>query len=176
MYKYDQNSVKRTLEYANCALKLERKIVGMKFLFTDEEFEAADVPKLSGKISYCTMVIHAGDGVSLKADIDNFGCFGGARALGIVDDDRFYLDGRFFEPRGLYQDLATSREVTSHIHRCDHRVKGIMVRPLEDFTEDPDVVIIVSNPRNIMRLIQGYTYHFGTAQGIKMVGNQAICA
>ena len=27
-----------------------------------------------------------------------------------------------------------------------------------------------------MRLIQGYTYHFGTAQGIKMVGNQAICA
>ena len=51
-----------------------------------------------------------------------------------------------------------------------------MVRPLEDFTEAPDVVIIVSYPRNIMRLIQGYTYHFGTAQGIKMVGNQAICA
>lgn len=51
-----------------------------------------------------------------------------------------------------------------------------MVRPLEDFTEAPDVVIIVSYPRNVMRLIQGYTYHFGTAQGIKMVGNQAICA
>ena len=176
MYGYDQKAVRRLLEYANCALKLEHKIVAMKFLFTGEEFEAADVPKLSGKMSYCTMVIHAGEGESMKADIDNFGCFGGARALGIVDDDRYYLDGRFFEPRGLYQDLATAREVTSHIHRCSHRVKGVMVRPLEDFTEAPDVVIIVSYPRNIMRLIQGYTYHFGTAQGIKMVGNQAICA
>ena len=176
MYGYDQKAVRRLLEYANCALKLEHKIVAMKFLFTEEEFEAADVPKLSGKRSYFTMVIHAGEGESMKADIDNFGCFGGARALGIVDDDRYYLDGRFFEPRGLYQDLATAREVTSHIHRCSHRVKGVMVRPLEDFTEAPDVVIIVSYPRNIMRLIQGYTYHFGTAQGIKMVGNQAICA
>ena len=31
---------------------MEHKIVAMKFLFTEEEFEAADVPKLSGKMSY----------------------------------------------------------------------------------------------------------------------------
>ena len=37
----------------------------------------------------------------MKADIDNFGCFGGARALGIVDDDRYYLDGRFLN-QGVY--------------------------------------------------------------------------
>ena len=73
MYGYDQKAVRRLLEYANCALKLEHKIVAMKFLFTEEEFEAADVPKLSGKMSYCTMVIHAGEGESMKADIDNFG-------------------------------------------------------------------------------------------------------
>lgn len=54
MYGYDQKAVRRLLEYANCALKLEHKIVAMKFLFTEEEFEAADVPKLSGKMSYCT--------------------------------------------------------------------------------------------------------------------------
>lgn len=52
MYGYDQKAVRRLLEYANCALKLEHKIVAMKFLFTEEEFEAADVPKLSGKMSY----------------------------------------------------------------------------------------------------------------------------
>ena len=45
MYGYDQKAVRRLLEYANCALKLEHKIVAMKFLFTEEEFEAADVPK-----------------------------------------------------------------------------------------------------------------------------------
>ena len=176
MYGYNQESVRRTVEYANCALKLEHRIVGMKFLFTQEEFDAADAPKLESRMSYCTMVIHAGRGESMKADINNFGCFGGARALGIVDDDPYYLDGRFFEPRGLYQDLATAREVTSHMHRCSHRVKGIMVRPVEEFTTAPDVVLIVSNPRNIMRLIQGYTYQFGTTKGFKMVGNQAICA
>lgn len=78
MYGYGQKAVRRLLEYANCALK--HKIVAMKFLFTEEEFEAADVQKLSGKIFYCTMVIHAGEGESImKADIDNFKHFGGAK-------------------------------------------------------------------------------------------------
>ena len=35
MYGYDQKAVRRLLEYANCALKLEHKIVAMKFLFTE---------------------------------------------------------------------------------------------------------------------------------------------
>ena len=176
MYGYDQKNTQRILEYANSALDLEHNIVAMKFLFTDKEFDNCDFELASGKMTYCTMVIRAGDGESMKADIDNFGCFGGARALGIVEDDQYYLDGRFFEPRGLYQDLATSRKVTDDICRCSHRVKGIMVGPLRDFKIAPDVVLIVSYPRNIMRLIQGYTYKFGTAEGIRMIGNQAICS
>ena len=97
MYGYDQKAVRRLLEYANCALKLEHKIVAMKFLFTEEEFEAADVPKLSGKMSYCTMVIHAGEGESMKADIytevcgkDGFVCrYGGDEFLiFLYTDDR----------------------------------------------------------------------------------------
>lgn len=177
MYEYSQSIMQQAIIKANCALVLERRITGMKFLFTRSEFEAADASKLQGRLSYCNMILKAAsEGISLKADFDNFGCFGGARALGIVEDDAFYTEGRFFEPRGLYQDLAISREVTSHIHRCQHKIYGVLVQPADCFKAAPDVVLIISNPRNIMRLMQGYTYSYGTATGLKMVGNQAICA
>ena len=42
--------------------------------------------------------------------------------------------------------------------------------------KDPDVVIVVSTPYNIMRLIQGYSYYYGSYKGFKMAGNQAMCA
>ena len=49
----------------NCALKLDRKIVGVKFLFDEDEFEGADAKKLSGKMAYCVhgQDCHDGQGV-----------------------------------------------------------------------------------------------------------------
>ncbi|HCJ57224.1 DUF169 domain-containing protein [Lutispora sp.] len=173
---FDQNAVRRAVIKANCALEFERSIVGIKFLFTQKEFEMANAPQLQSQKSYCAMVVHAAHGKKLKADFSNFGCFGGARALGIVALDEFYTSGRFFQNRGLYTDLTTSKEVSNHISICKHRAYGVQVMPVEEFTEAPDVVIIVSNPRNIMRLVQGYTHFFGTHSTFKMIGNQAICA
>lgn len=37
-------------------------------------------------------------------------------------------------------------------------------------------MIVVSTPYNIMRLIQGYSYYYGSYKGFKMAGNQAMCA
>ena len=112
----------------------------------------------------------------MKSNFDNFGCFGGARALGIVDIDTFYQSGRFFAPRGLYKDLATSRYVTEKIERINCEVYGLWVGPLKECSVAPDVIIILAKPYQIMRLVQGYTYTYGTCKNIKMAGNQAICA
>ena len=51
----DKEKVKEAVVKANCALKLERKIVGVKFLFSEEEFNNAAAKSLKAKVPYCVM-------------------------------------------------------------------------------------------------------------------------
>jgi uncharacterized protein (DUF169 family) len=160
----------------NCALKLRRKIVGIKFIFGKEEFEKADAKKLTVKMPYCVMVRNAMEGKSLKAGIENAGCPGGARALGMIELDEMFTSGRHYRKLGLYQDLVTSKNVYMNATFCRHKLYGVMAKPIEKYNEEPDVVLIVTNPYNCMRIVQGYTYVFGFNTAYKMSGNQAICS
>jgi len=51
----DKQKIKESVVKAYCALNLERKIVGVKFLYNEEEFEKADAKKLEVKMPYCVM-------------------------------------------------------------------------------------------------------------------------
>jgi uncharacterized protein (DUF169 family) len=51
-----------------------------------------------------------------------------------------------------------------------------LAQPLEKYENaPPDVVILATDARNAMRLLQGYTYSYGSHPVFKMTGNQAIC-
>jgi uncharacterized protein (DUF169 family) len=172
----DKNVVNEAVKNMNLALKLDRKIVGVKFLFDEDEFKKADVKKLTGKMAYCVMIRTAMTGKAMKAAVDNFGCMGAARALSVVEPDEMSLSGRYYQRLGLYQDLATSKNVQRNMTFCRHKAYGIMVKPVEKYDEEPDVVLIVTNPYNGMRIIQAYTHVFGFNIAYKMSGNQAICS
>lgn len=171
-----KNKYKESVKKANCALELERKIVGVRFLFSKEEFDQSGIKEQSGRIPYCKMVAKATQGRGTKANCDNFGCFAGARVLGIVEIDDWYSSGHYYGKCGLYQDYPTAKEVTNNIAKVEHKAYGVEVRPLEDFDIEPHVVIVISNTFNIMRFIQGYTYKYGTYSDYKFIGSQAICA
>lgn len=47
--------------------------------------------------------------------------------------------------------------------------------PLQDM-ESADVVIIVTEAVNIMRILQGYAYKFGYPKHLRTIGNQAACS
>lgn len=173
---FNHNQLHEKTKLLQEILNLEKKIVGIKFLFTEKEFKKNPADTVIGKMTYCKMVTNASNGKSMKVSFDNFGCFGAARSLGIVGIDEYYTSGRFFYPRGLYKDLAISRSVTNDITRCDHHVYGIQISPLEDYETQPDVIIVVADNYQIMRMIQGYTYSYGICKSIKMSGNQAICS
>jgi len=66
---------------ADCALELERKIVGVKFISTAEEFQRAEAQSFDNRMPYCVLVKLASMGHSRKAHLDNFGCLAAARAL-----------------------------------------------------------------------------------------------
>lgn len=58
------------------SLELDRKAIGVRFLFTKEEYDACPVPPAKAKMAYCVMVKVASSGICLKADLSLFGCGG----------------------------------------------------------------------------------------------------
>jgi uncharacterized protein (DUF169 family) len=172
----DRRKVKDAVARANCALKLDRKIAGVKFLFDEEEYCRAEAKKLKAKLPYCVMVKAAMSGKSVKALLENFGCLSSARALGVLAVDEMVSSGRHYRRLGLYQDFATSKNVQQNMTMCRHKAHGVMIKPVEEYVEAPDVVLIVTNPYNAMRIIQGYTHIYGYHTSYKMAGNQAVCS
>jgi len=172
----DKAQVKQSVIKANCALELSRKIVGMKFLFTEEEFQQADAKTIKAKMHYCVMVKTAMSGIGIKAAAEHFGCPGSARVLGITEPEELFISGRHYRRLGLYQDLVTAKNIRNNMTLCQHKAYGVMIKPLEEFEQAPDIVLIVTNPYNAMRIVQGYTNMYGLYTSYKMSGNQALCS
>lgn len=164
------------VEKAGCALDLDRRIVGVRFIFSQEDFSDTDTDQPSARMTYCRMVTRAAKGEAMKVDVGNFGCFAAARVLGIVEMDDWYASGHYYGTSGLYEAYPTAKQVTDLMSRCNHRAVGLEIRPLETFTTAPHIAIILSTPFNLMRLAQGYAYKFGNCPSYKFIGNQAMCA
>lgn len=159
-----------------CALNLSRRPVGVKFLFTEEEYDSVEVESAKAPMAYCTMVKLASGGISLKASAKDFKCPGGLKALGMAPMDNDALSGKRYLELGLYQDLATARKFQSDITFLSCSLKGVLLKPLDQFVELPDVVILVTDAYNTMRILQGYSYKYGLNNQFKLAGSQAICS
>jgi uncharacterized protein (DUF169 family) len=160
----------------NCALELEKKIVGVKFLFGKEEYEKAEAREISNKMNYCVMVKMAMSGKALKSTGKGLACIAGARAIGVTEIDDYHKSGQNGKRLGLYRDMATAKSVRDGMSYCDHNAYGVMVQPLHEFNQEPDVVMMVASPYNVMRIVQAYSYYYGIQPHFKMTGNQAVCS
>lgn len=159
-----------------CVLDLNRHIVGVKFIFTKEEFDSINVDRVKYKLSYCNMVKFATKGRCLKANLENFLCSGSITALGLREPDSAALSGKIYHSFNIYDSLCTAKEVRKDATYLNQKTYGVLVMPLERFETDPDTVLIIANPYQSMRIIQGYNFHYGAAKNIKMIGNSGICS
>jgi uncharacterized protein (DUF169 family) len=71
--------------------------------------------------------------------------------------------------------VKTSKSISDEMLFLEEEPAGIAVMPLENYKEDPDVVVVVSNSYNVMRMIQGYGYFNGYTNNLKTTGLQAVC-
>lgn len=168
------------------AIEMDRHAVGVKLIKTKEEFDLAEAQPLTGKLPYCVMIRAAASGHGIKAAKEHFGCCGGSVALGIVNPDTelypdkepgYYQSGHpGFDDMKIYCNLEVARQAGLSVVLLQDSSYGVMVKPLEQFTEDPDVVIMITRPFGAMRIIQGYSYMFGTYSAFRLAGNQAMCS
>lgn len=166
---------KLSMEQFCTALGLKRKVIGIKFIFLPEEYADLNVPEPSVKGSFCAMTGRALGGLTSKAKADSFGCQGGPEMLGMKPVSNYVSSGKQFTTFRLYEDSAIARQAQSDLCFIQQKIYGVLVGPLEEIKQ-ADVVMILCNAWQMMRIVQGYTYHNGMAKNIGMIGNQGICA
>lgn len=159
----------------SAALGLQRQVVGIQFIFLREEYEALDVPEPTVKGTFCALTGKAMRGQMTKGKADSFRCQGGPEMLGMKPVCNYVSSGKQFTTFRLYEDSAIARQVQQDLCFVNQQIYGVLVGPLSEM-EHADVVMFLCNAWQMMRVIQGYTYHHGMAKNIGMIGNQGICA
>lgn len=165
----------KNVEYMGKALGLERRIVGVNFLAYRTEYDECPAKESERKGTFCSFVNRASHGEVLKVCGKHFACQGGALAIGVKDEPERTRSGRIYEHCGLYGSHAIARSVNEGMTHIEHKIYGVMVGPLGEI-EDADVVIILGTAKQMMRIVQGYTYEYGVAEHLSTVGNQAMCS
>ena len=157
-------------------LQLERQPVGVKLVYSKEEFDADEAKNLVAPMEYCVAIKSAGLGHSLKFTKENSGCGGSTVALGFqLPADSFY-EGADGCRLGLFKDPNVAAKTTAQMKIIKKPLYGVIVKPLGKYVEsNPDVVIVVARAREIMRVVQGYTCTYGIQPNMCPTGNQAIC-
>jgi len=157
-----------------CALGLEQKAVGVRFIQAQEEFDSLEVAQIKGRLKYCAMVKKAAEGRSFKAGPENFGCGGAVNALGI--GDKVDLSLANYMKLGLYANEGVAAQAMEDVTKIKQHIYGVLLMPLEQCIKIPDVVIMLANSYQAMRVLQGYTYHHGVIKQVHLSGNQAFCS
>lgn len=158
------------------SIELKKKIVGVKFIFSEEEFNSYDTEPVKHKLSYCMMVRIASSGKSVKVKKEHFYCTSSARALGIIKSNSYHDSGRAYYSYGLYDSLGTAKSVHEEVTYINHEIYGMLIKPIEEFETEPDIAITIAEPYSVMRIMQGYTYTYGIAKNIRFAGNQGVCS
>ncbi len=161
------------------AIGLSRQPVGVKLILSPEEYEQADYPEPKTQLAYCSLVERASRGKAMKTKQVHHKCDGGTTALALESSNERIESGLEYFSYNLYASPAVARRIRQGVpglYRYDARTYGIITAPLAEMEIIPDVVIIIANPYQVMRLTQGNVYHSGERLNISTAAMQAICA
>jgi len=167
--------IKLSVDLIESYLDLDRKPVGVKFFFSKEEFDNFNIPQRDRKVTYCNSVQLASKGKAMKLTKENQGCPNGAMALKMREIPEPMASGKARFSKNIYHDVETSKSISDQMLFLKEEPYGYAVMPLDMFELDPDIVIVISKPYNIMRLIQGHGYFNGYTNNLRTVGLQAVC-
>jgi uncharacterized protein (DUF169 family) len=167
--------IKHSVDLIESYLDLDRKPVGVKFFFDKYEFDNFEVPQRDRKVTYCNSVQLASKGESMKLTKENQGCPNGAMALKMKDIPEPMASGKARFSKHIYKDVDISKSISDEMLFLQEEPAGIVVMPLENYKEAPDVVVVVGSSYNVMRMIQGHGYFNGYTNNLRTVGLQAVC-
>jgi len=118
--------------------------------------------RLKGTIGYATKAEHL--------------CRGGAAVMGIEPAPELVADGTTYQKLGNFKTVEGAVETVSAIPKVSEQFYASVYAPLEKAEFDPDVVVIVATPRQVLRLSQAYLHATGGRFAADYSGIQSLCA
>lgn len=178
--QYPREDVLACMETLKEVIGLEREPVGITLLFTEEDYNAYPVEETTAAMPYCVMVKQAATrGKGIKSRLEHHKCDGATTALALEPSTERIESGQEYFSYKLYSSNATARRMRESIkslHRMPVTTYGVAVVPLSQCLQTPDVIILITNPLQSMRLVQGYEYHTGRKPVIDMGAMQGMCS
>lgn len=157
-------------------LEKDRKIVGVDFIQTRNEYEDCDLDEATHQMFFCMMVKAATIGHGMKVTKKHIYCSAASEVLGFSMPNEDVKSGKRQYERNMYCSEKIAQYVAEGTPYLNHSVYGMVIQPLEKYEKLPDVVMIFCKPYTAMRIIQSYTYYFGYAKNIIFSGMGGVCS
>lgn len=156
------------------ALGLENKILGLRFLVLEKEYNDSLAEEHKG-LSLCSLVKLACQGKSVKCNASTIGCDDAAYAMGLKEVPEYVYSGRKEYEDRKYLSKSIAFQVQNEKKYIPQKIYGAIISPLEEI-ENPDLVIVIATAKDIMRLTQGYSRYYGVNKNLLSIGVQGICS
>ncbi|MCL2687707.1 MAG: DUF169 domain-containing protein [Methanobrevibacter sp.] len=156
-------------------LNLKLNPVAIKFILNIEDIPK-NIDKLEEKIRHCEMVQKATDGEIFYTTANEQMCKGGSSTLGLEEVPEKIASGEFYYNLGRFSSLDSAKNTLDSIPKIDFQSYGILYSPLEKANFIPDVVIIITNTAQAMRISQAIVYKLHGRIEADFSGIQSICA
>ncbi len=156
-------------------LGLKGSPVAVKLLSERSEIPAG-VTEIKEKVRHCEMVQKARGGDVFYATKEQHACAGGAGALGIVETPEKIKSGEFYFGLGRFKTLESAKKTMDAVPRTGKHFVGSLYAPLEKADFKPDVVVVIGNPKQLLKIAQSNIYEKGGRNNVSFSGIQSVCA
>ncbi len=131
-------------------------------------------------MTYCMMVKQASGGSwGYKTRLEHHSCDGATTALALEPSTARIESGEEYFSYNLYKNPAVARRLRQSInslHRFLPETHGVVIKPLADFTVAPDVILVICQACQAMRLLQGEVWYSGKKPVLDMGAMQGVCS
>jgi uncharacterized protein (DUF169 family) len=158
-------------------LGLKGSPVAIKFATSKEEIPPG-MEELDKAIRHCTMVnLARNEWKIFYATAGKHECNGGAWALGLKEITPTLKTGDFYFKLGKYDSAAACKRTIDRVpHLGTGDTYATLYAPLEKTPFTPHVVMIVTTPRNMLKLAQSTLFRLGGRIHAEFSGIQSVCS
>jgi uncharacterized protein (DUF169 family) len=156
-------------------LNLKSSPVAIKFILHKEDVPEK-IEKIQDKIRHCEMVQKAARGDIFYSTSNEQLCKGGSSAIGLEKIPEKIASGEFYYSLGRFKSLGSAKRTLDSIPKIDLISYAIIYSPLEKANFLPDVVVLIANPVQAMKVSQAIVYTLGGRVNADFSGIQSVCA
>jgi len=145
--------------------------VGIKF-HTGYDFEKSS----GGDYRFCQAVMEARHGKTVIVTQENISCPAAAAALGLKPLPKNLQDGSMLCGYGIFKEKDAGISVMATMPRLEMgKYSAVEVKPLKEFTEVPDVVVVEDEAEKLMWIALAYLNEKGGRLEFSTSILQAVC-